>query len=404
MRNQTVLVSGASIAGPALAYWLHRYGFSVTVVERAPALRPGGQAVDFKGRTHLTVLERMGVLDAIRARRTGTTDMVFVDADGRELAVAPGEFTGGDLEILRGDLAEVLYDTTAGQVEYLFGDTVTALRDTGAGVAVEFENAAPRTFDLVVGADGIHSRVRALAFGPESDYVTHLGHYYCVAGASRWSDATTPRERAVGYAHNTPGKLAVDGGSKAQQMYMFASPELDYPRNDTAAQRRIIEETFADMGWHAPRMLAELADFDDIFLDSLSQVRMNGGYTRGRVALVGDAGYGNALGGFGTGLAVVGAYVLAGELALADGDHVAAFAAYDRIMRRYAKIAGNSNAGRFLAPKTTIGIRARNWFLGSRLFALMAKFGDKAANDIDLVDYPARTLDLECTPTHNLES
>ncbi|MFE1592708.1 FAD-dependent monooxygenase [Nocardia sp. NPDC058705] len=392
---RTVLISGASIAGPALAYWLHRYGFSVTVVERAPALRAGGQAVDFKGKTHLKVLERMGILDEVRARRTGTTDMAFVDDNGRELGLMSGEFTGGDLEILRGDLAEIMYDTTAATVEYLFGDTITDLHDTGDSVAVRFEHNPPRTFDLVLGADGIHSRVRKLAFGPEADYVKHLGYYYCVAGAS---DTATPRERATGYAHNTPGKLAIDGGPKAQQMYLFAAPELDYPRNDPAAQRRIITETFADMTWHAPRMLTDLADFDDIHLDSISQVRMNGTYTRGRTALIGDAAYGNTLAGFGTGLAIVGAYVLAGELACATGDHAQAFANYDRIMKRYAKIAGNSNAGPFLAPKTARGIKARNWFLGSRLFTLMLKYGDKAANDIDLLDYP--TL-LESTPQVN---
>lgn len=385
---RTVLISGASVAGPALAYWLHRYGFSVTVVERAPCLRPGGQAVDFKGRTHLTVLERMGILDEVRARRTGTTDLVFVDEGGCELGVMSGEFTGGDLEILRGDLAEIMYSTTADTVEYLFGDTVTELRDTGDGVRVRFENSPPRSFELVLGADGIHSRVRKLAFGPEVDYVTHLGYYYCVAGASRWSDTTTPRDKAAGYAHNTPGKLAVDGGPKAQQMYMFASPELDYPRDDIDAQRRIISETFADMAWHAPRMISDLAGFDDIYLDSLSQVRMKGAYTSGRVALVGDAAYGNTLAGFGTGLAIVGAYVLAGELASAAGDHERAFTEYYRIMKRYAKIAGNSSAGPFLAPKTARGIRVRNWFLGSRLFTLMTKYGDKAANDIDLLDYP----------------
>lgn len=390
MRNQTVLISGAGIAGPALAYWLQRYGFTVTVVERAPALRPGGQAVDFKGRTHLTVLERMGVLDAVRARRTGTTDTVFVDDDGRELVVMSGDFTGGDIEILRGDLAEILYEKSSEAVEYVFGDTITALAETADGVRVQFEHGQPRTFDLVLGADGIHSRVRKLAFGPGSDYVHHLGHYYCVAGASRWSDPTASRERARAYAHNIPGKLAIDGGPKAQQMYLFASPALDFARDDTAAARRIIESTYADMGWHAPRMLADLAGFDDIYLDSISQVRMNGTYTRGRVALVGDSAYGNTLGGFGTGLAVVGAYVLAGELALADGDHVTAFAAYDRIMKHYAKIAGNSNAGSFLAPKTALGIKVRNWFLGSRGFSLMLKYGDKAANDIDLIDYPAR--------------
>ncbi|MGV9301505.1 FAD-dependent oxidoreductase, partial [Amycolatopsis sp. NPDC003676] len=132
-------------------------------VERAAAPRPGGQAVDFKGATHLTVLERMGILDEVRARRTGTTDVVFVDENERELAFLSGDFTGGDLEILRGDLAEIMYRRTERHCEYVFGDTITALTDTAAGVQVEFEHGAPRTFDLVLGADGIHSRVRKLA-------------------------------------------------------------------------------------------------------------------------------------------------------------------------------------------------------------------------------------------------
>ncbi|WP_067473925.1 FAD-dependent monooxygenase [Nocardia amamiensis] len=390
MRNTTVLVSGAGIAGPALAYWLHRYGFAVTVVERAPALRPGGQAVDFKGRTHRTVLERMGILDDVEERRTGTTDTVFVDERGTRLALMSGDFTGGDVEILRGDLSEIIYRRTADHCEYLFGDSITALGETGDGVQVEFEHAPARTVDLVFGADGLHSRVRALAFGPERDFVKHLGYYYGVAGASPWStDTTGPRERATAYAHNAPGRLAITGGPKAQQLYMFATAELDYARDDSAAQRRILAETYADVGWEVPRMLAELAGFDDVYLDSVSQVRMAGRYTEGRVALVGDSAYGNTLGGFGTGLAVVGAYVIAGELALADGDHTVAFARYDEIMQRYAKIAGNSNVGPFLAPKTALGIRMRNWFLGSHLFRLMAKYGDNAANDIDLRDYPA---------------
>ncbi|GAA1555617.1 FAD-dependent monooxygenase [Kribbella lupini] len=386
---QSVLISGASIAGPALAYWLHRYGFDVTVVERAPELRRGGQAVDFKGRTHLTVLERMGVLDEVRRRRTGTTDTVFVDADGKQLAIASGEFTGGDVEILRGDLSEILYERTADECEYLFGDSISTLVDTEHGVEVTFEHGPDRTFDLVIGADGIHSRVRKLAFGPEQDFVKYLGHYYCVAGASPWS-GNGSQERQVAYGHNVPGRLAVTGGSKAQQLYMFASPELDYSRDDTDAQRAVLRGRYADVGWQVPRMLDELNGFEDFYLDSLSQVRLNGRYSKGRVALVGDAAYGNTLGGFGTGLAVVGAYVLAGELAVAQGNHVAAFAQYDEIMKRYAKIAGNSNAGRFLAPRTATGIKLRNWFLGSRMFQLMTKYADKAANDIELRDYPVK--------------
>ncbi|OBA67526.1 FAD-dependent oxidoreductase [Nocardia sp. 852002-20019_SCH5090214] len=390
MRNTTVLISGASIAGPALAYWLQRYGFAVTVVERAPELRPGGQAVDFKGATHRTVLERMGVWEEIHRRQTGKTDMVLTDAEGRELAVMSGDFTGGDVEILRGDLAEIFYERTADRCEYLFGDSVTALRETATGVEVEFESAPARTFDLVVGCDGIHSRVRALAFGPEADYVKHLGYYYCTAGAAGWGhDPNGPRQRNRSLAYSEPGRLAVRGGNKAAHMYMFAADRLSYDRRDEAAQRRVLAEAFAGAGGPVPAMMAELSGLDSFYLDSIGQVRMKGRYTTGRIALVGDSAYGNTLGGFGTGLAVVGAYVLAGELALAGGDHTAAFARYDELMKRYAKIAGNSNAGRFLAPRTARGIRMRNWFLGSRMFDLMLKYTDNAANDIELRDYPA---------------
>ncbi|PPJ21560.1 FAD-dependent monooxygenase [Nocardia nova] len=390
MRNTTVLISGASIAGPALAYWLQRYGFAVTVVERAPELRPGGQAVDFKGATHRTVLERMGVWEEIHRRQTGKTDMVLTDAEGRELAVMSGDFTGGDVEILRGDLAEIFYERTVDRCEYLFGDSVTALRETATGVEVEFESAPARTFDLVVGCDGIHSRVRALAFGPEADYVKHLGYYYCTAGAAGWGhDPNGPRQRNRSLAYSEPGRLAVRGGNKAAHMYMFAADRLSYDRRDEAAQRRVLAEAFAGAGGPVPAMMAELSGLDSFYLDSIGQVRMKGRYTTGRIALVGDSAYGNTLGGFGTGLAVVGAYVLAGELALAGGDHTAAFARYDELMKRYAKIAGNSNAGRFLAPRTARGIRMRNWFLGSRMFDLMLKYTDNAANDIELRDYPA---------------
>ncbi|MBF6424612.1 FAD-dependent monooxygenase [Nocardia cyriacigeorgica] len=387
MRNKTVLISGASIAGPALAYWLDRYGFEVTVVERAPELRPGGQAVDFKGATHLTVLEQMGILGAVRERQTGGADMVLVDADGNRRAVISGDFTGGDVEILRGDLAEIMYERTAGTCAYVFGDSITALTQTADGVRVEFEHGPARTFDLVFGADGVHSRVRKLAFGPEHDYVKHRGYYYCLVNSGNGPRRTDGPRREMSYAHNTPGKLAVDGGPKAEQMYMFAAPELDYARDDEQAQRRIVKETFADVGWEVPRMMADLDAATNFYLDSLSVVQMDS-CIRGRVALVGDAGYGNTLAGFGTGLALVGAYVLAGELALADGDHTVAFARYDEIMRRYNKIAGSSNPARFLAPKTAFGIRARDWFLNSPLFALMVKLGDKGANDIELRDYP----------------
>jgi 2-polyprenyl-6-methoxyphenol hydroxylase-like FAD-dependent oxidoreductase len=390
---RSVLISGASIAGPALAYWLSRYGFDVTVVEKAAALRPGGQAVDFKGRTHRTVLERMGIWDEIQRRQTGKTDTVCLDRRGRQRAVMSGEFTGGDVEILRGDLAAIIYERTAGVCRYRFGDSVATLTETPAGVDVTFSRGPAQTFDLVIGADGIHSRVRRLAFGPERDYVHHLGWYYSTAGAPAGAlpggrDGQRP-PRQTARAWMAPGRFAVSGGSKAFQLYVFASPELDYDRGDPAAQQRLVRQAFAAVGGEVPSMLAELGRLDGFYLDAIAQVRMNGRYTSGRVALLGDAAYGNTLGGFGTGLAVVGAYVLAGELARAGGDHTVAFPRYQGIMGGYAKISGTVNAGRFMAPRTALGLRARNWFLRSRAFGLMMKYTDNKANDIDLADYPA---------------
>jgi 2-polyprenyl-6-methoxyphenol hydroxylase-like FAD-dependent oxidoreductase len=377
--HTTVLISGASIAGPALALWLARYGYAVTVVERAPRLRTGGQAVDFKGATHRTVLERMGILDDVYARQTGGHDQTVIDASGRRLAVIPGEFTGGDVEIRRGDLAELLYERTAGDCEYLFGDSITSLTETPGGVDVTFERSAPRTFDLVVGADGIHSNVRRLAFGPEDDHVTFLGHYYALA------ELGVAGGEAVMY--NEPGRMAAVGGPKAQAFFVFASPKLSYDRFDTDQQKELLADAYRGAGWRVPELLARLPQATDFYLDSLSRAVVDR-YSSGRVVLLGDAAYGNTLGGFGTGLAVVGAYVLAGELKEAGGDHRTAFAAYQNLFRRYAKVAHQGSAGPFLAPGTPLRMKLRNWtFKSTVLFGLMMKLTDRFATDITLKAY-----------------
>ncbi|VVJ25095.1 Uncharacterised protein [Amycolatopsis camponoti] len=381
MKNLSVLISGASIAGPALALWLTRHGCSVTVVERAPSVRPGGQAVDFKGATHRTVLERMGILDDVLARRTGGTDQTIIDAEGRPQAVIPGEFTGGDIEIRRGDLAGLLYERTAAHCEYLFGDTITALTETADGVDVTFAHATPRRFDLVVGADGIHSNVRRLAFGPERDHVRFLGHYYALAELGE--------QVADGDAvmYNEPGRMAAVGGPKASAFFVFASPELEYDRTDTEVQRKLVAAAYRDAGWRVPELIEKLPRAREFYLDSLARVTI-GRYSRGRVVLLGDAAYGNTLGGFGTGLAIVGAYVLAGELLEADGDHRAAFARYEEQMRGYAKVSQRGSAGPFLAPPSRLRIKLRDWTFKSRfLLRLMLKATDNFATDIELKDY-----------------
>ncbi len=380
MKNTTVLISGAGIGGPALAHWLHRLGCTVTVVEKASAPRPGGQAVDFKGPTHHRVLERMGLRDDVYARQTGGVDLTIVDDDGKRLAVLPGEFTGGDVEIRRGDLAALLHERTADACEYAFGDSVTSLTETSDGVHVTFERAAPRTFDLVVGADGIHSAVRRLAFGPERDYVRHLGYYYALVELGDLGGEPV--------MYNEPGRMASIGGTKAPAFFVFASDELTYDRYDVARQREILCEVFRGGRWRLPELVDAIGDATSVHLDSISRVQTDT-YAKGRIALLGDAGYGNTLGGFGSGLAVVGAYVLAGELSLADGDHRVAFRRYEERMRAYTSSAGKTNAGPFLAPRSRTRLRMRNGMLNSRLLMSgMQKLSDRFATDTDLPDYP----------------
>ncbi|WP_031037360.1 FAD-dependent monooxygenase [Streptomyces sp. NRRL F-5650] len=391
--NRNVLISGASIAGPALAYWLGRHGFTPTVVELAPALRKGGHAVDFRGKTHLTVLDRMGLLPELRRIQTSGSPMRFVDEAGRTLLHLPAEFAGGEIEVLREDLARVLYERSAPHTEYVFGDSITGLTETASGVRVEFQSGTSRDFDLVIGADGLHSNVRRLAFGPEQDYVSHLG-YYAATWALPSDSHPGPAKGSVGY--NAPGRLASVGAdhrdpARAGAFFVFASPVLSYDRHDPEQQKKLIADAFSGLGWEVPRLLASLDQAPDLYFDSISRADVDT-WSTGRVCLVGDAACGATIGGMGTGTAMVAAYVLAGELAQARGEHRTAFARYESRLRTYAKgcQTGGDRTGKFLAPATAVGIRLRNALLSRPLFLNgMLKLGERVSSTVALPDYPA---------------
>ncbi|MEV0092661.1 FAD-dependent monooxygenase [Streptomyces sp. NPDC050738] len=387
--RKKVLISGASIAGPALAYWLARYGYEVTVVERAQSIRPGGQAVDFRGHVHLSVLEKMGILEEVHRRRTGNGDLHMVDDQGHDLVRLPASFTGGEVEILRGDLAAILYDLTRDAVRYVFDDSISELVDTGDAVRVTFERGVSEAFDLVIGADGLHSNVRRLAFGPESEFVHDTGYHVAIFEAP---NRLRLHRDVMLYSEPDRGLSVypIHDDTAANVMCVFAADVGNIDRQDVDGQKRLVAGAFAGMGWHSGQVLADMAEAPSFYFDTISMVKMDS-WTKGRVALLGDAGYGATCGGMGTGLAVVCAYVLAGELAAAH-EHRTAFAAYEQRIAKLTKacqqVAGG--VGSFFAPKN---IRRRTWTFKVLTAGPMSRFLDKmttkAATAIDLPAYPA---------------
>jgi len=368
-----ILVSGASIAGPVLAYWLTRRGFDVTVVERAPTLRKtGGHAVDLF-RPAMEISEKMGVLPRIEALTTGT-DRLTMYREGRprptvvDLTKLTGVASDRHVEIMRDDLSEIYYDAARDDAEYLFGDSITAIEHDGE---VTFEHAPARRFDVVVGADGLHSNVRRLVFGEEAALTRFLGGYLAVVSAPK---ALAHHNEMVG--HLGVGRLAAvytaDHLDDARVVFMFRSKEeLDYDHHDPLRQKELLRDAFAAMHPQVDGWLDELDRTPAFYFDSITQLRMDR-WSRRRVTLVGDAGYcpGPAVGGS-TSLAVLGAYVLAGELARAGGDQLRAFAAYELQMREPVHLSRSFARG---VAKTIIpGSRAGVWALtrGVRLVSLL---------------------------------
>jgi 2-polyprenyl-6-methoxyphenol hydroxylase-like FAD-dependent oxidoreductase len=390
-----IVINGAGIAGPTLAYWLRKSGHTVLLVERTAQPRRSGYVVDFWG-VGYDIAEKMGVLPRIHQLGYQVREIRLVDGQGRRRGGFSADVlrrpTGGRLTSLRrSDLAAVLYDALDDGVEMLYGDSITDIVDIAHSVRLTFEHAEPREVDLVVGADGLHSRVRQLAFGPEAAFEVALGYDVAAFEIAGYR----PRDELVYVTHGVPGRQISRFALRDDRTLFLFVFRNDYspaelPSSDDA-RKAALTRAFGDVGWETPRILAAMGEANDVYFDRVSQIRMDR-WTRGRMALVGDAAAGvSLLAGEGSGLAMAGAYVLAGELHRCGGDHRAAFARYEQRLMPFLR-GKQATAARFaasFAPRTAIGLAFRNVVTRLLSIPVVAEhfIGRDLRDDTTLPDY-----------------
>ncbi|MGA8548293.1 MAG: FAD-binding domain [Mycobacterium sp.] len=384
-----IAISGAGVAGAALAYWLDRTGHTPTLIEQAPQFRTGGYMIDFWG-VGYQVAKRMGIEDAIQSagyqiewlRSVGSRGEVKADVDVDVFRRMIGE----DFASLpRGDLAAAMYTTIEDKVETIFGESIASVEQRDDGARLTFENSAPREFDLLIGADGLHSNVRRLVFGPEQDFERYLG---CKVAACV-ADGYRPRDELVYVTYGSPGRqLARFALRDDRTMFLFIF-RAEHNTTDLTPKHQLRNE-FSDVGWESHDILAALDNVDDLYFDVVSQIRMPN-WSRSRVLLIGDAaGCISLLGGEGTGLAIAEAYVLAGELARAGADYRHAFDAYQSLLGPFIKTkqAGAVRYIPFFATRTRLGLWVRNAGLRMANFApLTTLFAGSIRDNFTLPEY-----------------
>lgn len=381
MNQKKILVSGASIAGPTLAFWLNRFGFATTIVERAESLRLGGQNIDIRGAAQ-KIAQLMGIEEEIRAADTGELGVRFVDKNDNTKAELPkGESDIGtsELEILRGDLAQILYNHTKADVEYVFGNQIVGLNEFEEGVKVTFQKGEERIFDLVICADGIRSRTRSLIFGDEP-VVRFLKLYI-----SYFTIPKTPSDSRWARWYNATGSRVIfirpDNAGTTRASFSFLSEPKGYEKLNVAEQKAILKQKFADAGWEASRILAAL-DYDtEIYFDGISQV-IAPRWSNGRCAMTGDAAFcPSPLSGMGASLSMVGAYILAGELSR-HSDYKEAFAAYEKLLGPYVNEIQKLPPGvpHLAHPKSKFGIFLLNTVINFISSKVVKSIGSLFAN------------------------
>lgn len=395
MTARSVLISGAGIAGPALAFWLRAAGFEPTLIEKAPALRTGGYVIDFWGLGY-DIAERMGLAGEINRIGYHIREMRIVDDAGRRVAgfglATLNALTGGRFVTLsRSDLSRLLFEKIKGETEVIFGDEVVGIEDRTDHVEVQFDHAGRRRFDLVIGADGLHSGVRRLVFGPQGRLERRLGYIAAAFEVGGYR----PRDDDVYVTYSKPGRMigrVTLHDDRTLFLFVFAADiDLAEAQYDLPAQKSLLRAKFGRDGWECPRILDDLESAQELYFDSVSQIKMEN-WSHGRVALVGDAAFCVSLmAGQGSALAMTSAYALAGELMKASGRHVEAFAAYEALLRNY--IASKQHAAeRFsaaFAPKTAWGLYLRNQVIKVCAIPGLARlaFGRDIVDTLALPDY-----------------
>lgn len=366
MKNENILISGAGIGGLTLAYWLKQYGFKPTLIEHAPRLREGGYMIDFWG-VGFEVAERMDIIGQLKEKHYNIPEITFVNSKGKRV----GGFRIDKLRkqmkyrhfnMLRGGLASVLYSLVKNDVDFIFGNSITALKEKKKSVEVTLADGSVRTFDLVVGADGLHSATRKLLFGPEDQFTTQLGYYVSSFTIDNYTN--NPR---IFESYTVKGKWVGIYSTEANELatfFIYKNENPDYPHHDQKAQQDLLRKTFKDVGWQSPQLLQKMTTAPDFYFDEVSQIKMTP-WSKGRVVLVGDACQCvSPIAGKGASLAMAGAYVLAGELKKADGDYKTAFSEYEKAMR--TEVLHTQKMGRDFAPSfvpdTSFGIFTRNMF------------------------------------------